>query len=65
MLRQKCLQNFHRKRIGIVGYVQPTGNLKADFVQIAALLQGVRGRVPGNETPVVPRPDDREVPGPA
>ncbi|GGL89392.1 glycerol acyltransferase [Deinococcus aerolatus] len=57
--------DWPRKRIGIVGYVQPTGDLKADFVRIAALLEGVRGRVAGNETPVIPRPDDQAGPGPA
>ncbi|WP_188905062.1 1-acyl-sn-glycerol-3-phosphate acyltransferase [Deinococcus aerophilus] len=54
--------DWSKKRVGIVGYVQPTGDLPADFARIAALLDGVRGRKPENETPVVPRPGPSAAP---
>ena len=48
--------DWGRRRFGMIGYVHPSGDIDADFVQIRALLQGVRGYVPGNETPAHPRP---------
>ncbi|GHF63947.1 1-acyl-sn-glycerol-3-phosphate acyltransferase [Deinococcus metalli] len=48
--------DWGRRRVGIVGYVQPTGDLHADFAHIRALLEGVRGHTPGQETPAYPRP---------
>ncbi|MVN89179.1 glycerol acyltransferase [Deinococcus sp. HMF7620] len=48
--------DWGRKRVGIIGYVTPTGDLDADFARIRELLRDVRGHTPGNETPAVPRP---------
>ncbi|WP_291423602.1 1-acyl-sn-glycerol-3-phosphate acyltransferase [Deinococcus sp.] len=48
--------DWGRKRIGITGYVQPTGDIEADFASIAALLGGVQGRYPKNQGPIAPRP---------
>lgn len=48
--------DWGQRRFGMIGYVQPTGDIEADFAQIRALLQGVRGRTPGQETPAYPRP---------
>lgn len=44
------------KRVGVIGYVQPTGDIEADFARIRALLEDVRGHTPANETPARPRP---------
>lgn len=49
--------DWGRRRVGIIGYVQPTGDIDADFALIREMLQGVRGRKPQNETPILPRPD--------
>lgn len=55
--------DWGRRRVGIVGYIVPTGDVGADFARIAALLQDVRGRVPANESPVIPRPGEVTRPG--
>ncbi|CAM3990915.1 1-acyl-sn-glycerol-3-phosphate acyltransferase [Deinococcus marmoris] len=57
--------DWQHRRIGIIGYVQPTGDVKADFARIADLLKDVRGRIPANETPIIPRPDDTGPAAPA
>ncbi|WP_369795964.1 1-acyl-sn-glycerol-3-phosphate acyltransferase [Deinococcus sp. RL] len=46
--------DWGRKRVGVVAYVTPTGDIDADFRQMAALLEGVRGHTPANMGPVVP-----------
>lgn len=48
--------DWGRKRVGLVGYLTPSGDLEADFAEIRRLLEGVQGRVPGNMTPAYPRP---------
>lgn len=48
--------DWGRRRVGVVGYVQPTGDIEADFAQIRDLLRDVRGHTPGNATPAYPRP---------
>ncbi|WP_309570383.1 1-acyl-sn-glycerol-3-phosphate acyltransferase [Deinococcus sp.] len=50
--------DWGRRQFGMIGYVHPTGNIDADFAEIRALLQDVRGRRAGNETPAFPRPAD-------
>lgn len=52
--------DWGRKRVGIVGYIEVTGDIDADFAKIAALLDGVQGKVPKNQGPVVPRPTEAE-----
>lgn len=47
--------DWKRKTVGVIGYVTPTGNLEADFTQIASMLEGVQGRKPQNQGPVLPR----------
>lgn len=46
--------DWGRRRVGLVGYVQPTGDLDADFAAIGALLRGVQGRRPELMGPVRP-----------
>lgn len=46
------------KRVGVIGYVQPTGDIDADFLAISRILDGIQGRKPENQTPIVPRPKD-------
>ncbi|WP_326522563.1 lysophospholipid acyltransferase family protein [Deinococcus rhizophilus] len=46
--------DWGRKQVGVVGYVTPTGDIDADFRQIAALMQGVRAHTPANMGPIVP-----------
>ncbi|WP_380099745.1 hypothetical protein [Deinococcus radiophilus] len=48
--------DWGHKRFGIVGYVQPTGDIEADFAAIRELLRGVQGHTPQNMTPVIPKP---------
>lgn len=48
--------DWKTKKVGVVGYVTPTGDISADFAKIAALLEGVQGRHPKNQGPVIPRP---------
>ncbi|WP_221091474.1 1-acyl-sn-glycerol-3-phosphate acyltransferase [Deinococcus aquaedulcis] len=48
--------DWGRRRVGIVGYVTPTGNLEADFAKLREYFQDVRGHTPANETPAFPRP---------
>ncbi|MFC4638636.1 1-acyl-sn-glycerol-3-phosphate acyltransferase [Deinococcus hohokamensis] len=56
--------DWGHKRVGIVGYVQPTGDIEADFAGIRVLMEGVRGHTPANAGPVRPRPERRdEAPG--
>lgn len=50
--------DWGRRQFGMIGYVHPTGDIDADFAQIRALLQDVRGRKAGNETPAHPRSAD-------
>lgn len=50
------VMDWGRKRFGIVGYVQPTGNIEADFAALRTLLDGVRGHTPSQMSPVVPPP---------
>lgn len=47
--------DWPRKRIGVVGYVTPTGDIEADFTQIRDLLGDAKGLKPENQGPVVPR----------
>lgn len=49
--------DWGRREVGLGGYLQPTGNLEADFVKLRLFYDGRRGRKPQNETPVVPRPE--------
>lgn len=55
--------DWGRKQVGVIGYVVPTGDVEADFAQIRALLDGVRGHTPANATPVIPRPRPEGEPG--
>ncbi|RJF72421.1 glycerol acyltransferase [Deinococcus cavernae] len=50
--------DWGRKRIGVVGYVTPTGDVEADFARIRDLLGDTRGKKPQNQGPVMPRPKD-------
>ncbi|SMB95717.1 1-acyl-sn-glycerol-3-phosphate acyltransferase [Deinococcus hopiensis KR-140] len=48
--------DWKRKQVGVIGYVEPSGDIEADFARIRELLQDVRGHTPANETPAWPRP---------
>lgn len=48
--------DWAHKRVGVVGYVTPTGDLEADFAQIRGFLGDAKGRRPENQGPVMPRP---------
>ncbi|GGK26880.1 glycerol acyltransferase [Deinococcus malanensis] len=48
--------DWGRRQVGIIGYVQPTGDIEADFAQIRQLMQGVHGHTPADAGPVRPRP---------
>lgn len=50
--------DWQHRRVGVIGYVTPTGDIEADFAEIRALLSGVRGRRPENEIEAYPRPAD-------
>lgn len=52
--------DWKRKRVGITGYVNPTGDIEADFAQIRALLEGAQGHTPANQGPAIPRPKDAQ-----
>lgn len=57
--------DWGHKRVGLVGYLVPTGNLDADFAEIRRLLGDARGRVPEQATPAYPRPAaDPQTPAP-
>ncbi len=48
--------DWGHKRVGVVGYVTPTGDIDADFARIRELLGEARGKKPENQGPVLPRP---------
>ncbi len=50
------VMDWGRKRFGLVGYVQPTGDIEADFAALRELLRGVQGHTPENTSPVIPSP---------
>jgi 1-acyl-sn-glycerol-3-phosphate acyltransferase len=50
--------DWQHKRVGIIGYLNPTGDIHADFAVIREMLKDVRGRVPAFETPIIPRPKE-------
>lgn len=52
--------DWKRKRVGITGYVQPTGDLEADFAKIRELLGDAQGKYPEKATPAYPRPEQKE-----
>ena len=55
--------DWARKRVGVVGYVTPTGDIEADFAEIRQLLDGIQGHTPANAGPVRPRPVEQGGPG--
>lgn len=50
--------DWGRRRVGVVGYVQPTGDIEADFAAIRELMRGVKAHTPADFGPIVPRPAD-------
>ena len=48
--------DWKRRRVGVIGYVTPTGDIEADFARLRELLRDIRGHTPANEIPAVPRP---------
>lgn len=48
--------DWGHKRVGLVGYLTPTGDIEADFAVIRHLLQGVQGHTPADAGPIEPRP---------
>lgn len=48
--------DFGHKRVGMLGYLTPTGDIEADFEVIRHLLRGVQGHFPENAGPIEPRP---------
>ncbi|WP_291429430.1 1-acyl-sn-glycerol-3-phosphate acyltransferase [Deinococcus sp.] len=58
--------DWQRRRVGVIGYVTPTGDIEADFAEIRELLRDVRGRRPENEIEAYPppaAPGDSDQPG--
>ncbi|GAA0510073.1 1-acyl-sn-glycerol-3-phosphate acyltransferase [Deinococcus depolymerans] len=55
--------DWKRRRVGIIGYVMPTGDIEADFAVIREMLRDVRGHTPANEIPAFPRPASAGGPG--
>lgn len=47
--------DWGRRRIGVVGAIEPSGDLDADVDAIGALLDGVVGKHPKRQTPPPPR----------
>ena len=50
--------DWGHKRVGMIGYIQPSGDLEADFALMREMFADVRGHTPANETPVRPRPPE-------
>ncbi|EYB69634.1 hypothetical protein DEIPH_ctg004orf0161 [Deinococcus phoenicis] len=48
--------DWGRRRVGVIGYVTPSGDVEADFALMREMLEGVRGHTPADETPARPRP---------
>lgn len=48
--------DWGRRRVGVIGYLTPGGDVDADLAVIAEMLRDVRGHTPENETPVRARP---------
>jgi hypothetical protein len=44
--------DFATRRIGISGYLTLTGDEAADMAHVAAACAGMRGRKPGQESPI-------------
>ena len=51
--------DWKRKRVGVLAYLTPSGDLAADYEQIRAVYAGVQGRHPQKATPI--RPAEVEV----
>lgn len=49
--------DWGRKRIGVNGTIQPSGDLATDLDAIAELLDGVQGRHPALDSPIRLQPD--------
>ncbi len=47
--------DWGKKQVGVVGYVDVTGDIEADFAHIRALMRGVQAHTPENFGPIVPR----------
>lgn len=48
-----AILDWRQKRLGIVGYVMPTGDIEADFKQIRRFYEGVQGYNPRAQGPIV------------
>ncbi len=48
--------DWKRRRVGVLAYLEPSGDLEADYAQIRAAYQGVVGKHPAKATPVQPLP---------
>lgn len=44
--------DWRRRRVGVLAYLVPTGDLEADYQQIRAVYEGVEGRHPQKATPI-------------
>lgn len=49
--------DWKQRRVGLIGYLTPGGDIQADFALIRSMLQGVQGRKPQNQGPILPRPN--------
>ncbi|AEV15673.1 Acyltransferase [Thermus sp. CCB_US3_UF1] len=53
--------DFHRKEVGVGGYLWPTGDLKRDFAAIRAFYQDKVGLRPEKQGPIRIREEEEEV----
>lgn len=49
--------DWSKRQVGVIGYFTPTGDIEADFATIRTMMQGVQGRKPQNQGPIIPRPN--------
>lgn len=49
------VMDWGKKEFGVIDYLQPTGDIEADFAKIRELMQGVRAHTQANAAPIVPR----------
>lgn len=47
--------DWGRRRVGVLDYLVPTGDLEADYQQIRAAYQGVEGKHPHKASPIRPK----------
>lgn len=47
--------DWPRKRVGVVGYIMPTGDIESDFNRIRELVGDATGKKPENQGPIMPR----------